>query len=66
MRLTVRSLASLLEDAGPGDRVFNAMLLGGPFVITSLAIFGRRTVTVAMVGVYLVAFLGYVLYKGST
>ena len=66
MRPPIRSLVSLLDEAGPGDRVFNVLLLLGPAVIVLLAILGRTAFTVALVGMYLFAFLGYVTYKGST
>lgn len=66
MRLILGPLVYSLSDAGPADRVFDVMLLGGPLVIVLLATVGRTPVTVAIVAMYLVAFLGYVLYKGST
>lgn len=53
-------------DAGPNDRIYDAMLLAGPLVVVILAVVGRNPLTVTVALLYLVAFVGYVLYRGAS
>ena len=53
-------------EAGPNDRVFDAMLLCGPLVLLLVAAVGRSTLTVGAAVLYLAAFVVYVLVKAAT
>jgi len=55
-------VVSALADAGPDDRVFDALLLAGPSVVLLVAVAGRSLVTEAVAGVYLAALIGHVCY----
>ena len=66
MRRSLRPLRQLLVEAGPADPVFNGLLLAGPVVITLITVLGRTTLTVAVVALYLLVFLGYILVKGRS
>lgn len=49
---------------GANDRVFDSILLAGPAVILGMAVLGRRPITLLVAGLYVLSFVGYVIYKG--
>lgn len=49
---------------GARDRVLDSILLLGPVVVLVIAVLGRRPVTGIVTGLYVLSFVGYVLYKG--
>jgi len=49
---------------GAQDRALDSILLLGPVVILAFVIFGRNLFTEAVTGLYVLSFIGYVLYKG--
>lgn len=57
-------VVSALFEAGADDRVFDSLLLIGPFVIGLIVVLGRSLVTEAVAIGYLAAFVGYTLYRG--
>lgn len=50
---------------GANDRVLDSILLLGPVVVLAMAVFGRNLVTGALAALYVLSFVGYVLYKGT-
>lgn len=55
---------SYVFDAGPDDRIFDALLLLGPLVIVLIVLLDRSLLTEALAVSYIGAFVGYVLYQG--
>ncbi|SEV84146.1 hypothetical protein [Natrinema salifodinae] len=51
-------------ESGAEDRVFDSLLLVGPFLIVLIAIVGRSPITSAIAIAYLLFFVAYVLYRG--
>lgn len=51
---------------GAEDWMLDATLLLGPVVILLFVLFGRNPVTVGVVTLYILSFVGYVLYKSAT
>ncbi|ELZ32451.1 hypothetical protein C474_06507 [Halogeometricum pallidum JCM 14848] len=49
---------------GADDRVFDLLLVVGPLLVVLVALLGRSVVTTALAGGYLLAFVGYTLFKG--
>lgn len=62
-RRVLPSLGHLFES-GPDDRVYDSLLLAAPAVVLLLVVAGRSVFTAAVVVVYLLTFVTYVLYKG--
>lgn len=52
-------------DAGADNRVFDALLVVGPWVIVLLAVAGRSVVTEAIALGYLVLLIGNTLYRAA-
>lgn len=50
---------------GARDRVLDTYLLFGPLVILAFVVLGRNLLTVLITGLYVLSFVGYVLYKGT-
>ena len=50
---------------GARDRVLDSILLLGPVVVLAFVVLGRTPLTVTVTGLYVLSFVGYVLYKGS-
>lgn len=48
---------------GARDRVLDTILLLGPVVVLAFAVFGRNLLTTGITGLYILSFIGYVLYK---
>ena len=65
MRLRDVVVLRAVIEAGPDDRVFDAMLLCGPLVLLIIAVAGRSTVAVGAALLYLAAFVAYVLVKAA-
>ncbi|WP_136688373.1 hypothetical protein [Halorhabdus amylolytica] len=53
-----------IYESGADDRVFDGLLLAGPFVVVLIAGLGRSFVTELLAVAYVGVFLGYVLYRG--
>lgn len=51
-------------EFGAQDRVLDSFLLLGPLVVLAFVVFGRSALTVLIVSLYVLSFLGYVLYNG--
>jgi len=49
---------------GARDRVLDTILLLGPVVILTIVLLDRNPVTGIITGLYVLSFVGYVLYKG--
>lgn len=49
---------------GADDHVLDGILLAGPLVLLAITVGGRTPLTVAITGLYLVAFAAYVIYNG--
>jgi hypothetical protein len=49
---------------GARDRVLDSILLLGPVVILTIVLLGRNLITGTVTGLYVLSFVGYVLYKG--
>ncbi|WP_433634368.1 hypothetical protein [Halomicrococcus sp. NG-SE-24] len=49
---------------GARDRVLDTILLLGPVVILAFVILGRNLLTKTVTGLYILSFIGYVLYNG--
>lgn len=60
----VSAVVSAVVEAGPDDPVFDSLLLLGLPVIVVIAVLGRWWLTEALALAYLVAFVGYVAYRG--
>lgn len=52
-----------IRDWGPDDPTFDSLLLIGPLVILIVVLLGRTPITIGIAAIYLLAFVGYVLYK---
>jgi hypothetical protein len=50
---------------GANDRALDSILLAGPAVIATFALFGRNLLTTALTSLYVLSFVGYVLYKAA-
>lgn len=55
-----------IRETGPGDAVFDGLLLAGPLVIIVLAFLGRTLLTTGLVGGYLGVFVAYTAFKWLT
>lgn len=64
MRLRNLPVVAPVFEWGADDRVFDSLLLLGPPLIVLIAVLGRSFATELLAVVYLVAFVGYVLYRG--
>lgn len=53
---------ALVFDAGPDDRVFDSLLLGGLLLVVAISVLGRSIVTTVAASGYVGAFILYVLY----
>lgn len=54
---------SLIRKAlsfGPDSRIFDGLLVSGPFVVALVAVFGRTAGTTALASTYLLAFVAAV------
>lgn len=63
MRLVDLPVVSSVVEAGPDDRVYDALLLSGPLVILLVVLLGSTVATRAVAGAYVAAFVAYVLYR---
>ncbi|MFB6129559.1 MAG: hypothetical protein ABEJ28_01910 [Salinigranum sp.] len=52
-------------NAGARDRVFDLLLVLGPVFIAIIALDGRTVWSTALAAAYVLAFVGYLLYKGA-
>lgn len=59
-------IAGELLEVGAEDPVFDWLLLAGPFLIILVAIAGRSLLTTGIAIGYLLLFLTYVLYQGTS
>ena len=66
MRIRDVPIVRAVIEAGPNDRFFDALLLCGPVVVAFLAVVGRSALTTGVVVLYLLTFVGYVLYRGAS
>lgn len=64
MRANTSPLIRPILAAGPGDRVFDILLLVGPLLIILIAILGRNLLSVTIAAAYIATFVGYIVYKG--
>lgn len=64
MKLAEIPFVSAVIESGADDRVFDSLLLLGPFVIVFVAALGRSLLTEAVALAYVGAFVAYVLYRG--
>lgn len=51
-------------EFGAEDRVLDTILLLGPLVVLAFVVLGRTPLAEGVVTLYLVSFVGYVLYSG--
>lgn len=63
MKPTRIPLVKDVFESGADDRLFDTLLLTGPFLIIFVAVLGRSTVTTALVVAYLLVFVTYIPYK---
>ena len=50
---------------GARDRVLDSIILAGPVVVAALVLLGRNVLTTVLAALYVLSFVGYVLYKAS-
>lgn len=65
MKLGDLPVISTVFEAGADNRIFDSLLLLGPFVIILIIVLNRSLVTEALVVAYLGVFVTYVLYRGA-
>ena len=63
MNLRELPVVRTVSESGADDRVFDSLLLVGPVLVVSIAVFGRSVLTVALAAGYISVFLVYVLYQ---
>lgn len=63
MNLRTLPVVSAVIEAGPQDRVFDALLLLGPFVIGVIVLLGRSLPTKTLAVVYLWTFVASTVYR---
>ncbi|MFB6069077.1 MAG: hypothetical protein ABEJ90_04025 [Halobacterium sp.] len=56
-------LVATLREFGGEDPVFDAFILAGPLVVSTLAAVGRNAATTALAAGYLLSFCAYVAAK---
>ena len=66
MKLEDVPVVGEIARSGAKDRVFDALLLAGRPLVAIVAALGRSLLTIGLVTAYLVAFVGYTLYKAVT
>jgi len=66
MRIVDLPVVAAVVDAGPDDRVFDGLLLAGPFVILLIVLVGETILTSALAGGYVAAIVAYVCYLAVT
>jgi hypothetical protein len=59
-------LVSAVLRFGAQDRALDTILLAGPLVVLTMILLGRSAVTTAIVALYVLSFVGYVVYNGVT
>lgn len=64
MRLREFPVVSYVIEAGADDRVFDSLLLAGPFVIGMIVVLDRTPITEALAVAYIAVFVAYILYLG--
>lgn len=64
MRLRDLPIISYVFEAGADDRVFDSLLLLGPFVIGVIVVHNRSLFTEALAIAYITVFVTYTLYRG--
>ncbi|MFD1687666.1 hypothetical protein [Halolamina salifodinae] len=64
MKFRELPLVAHVFESGADDRVFDSLLLLGPPLILLIAVLGRSLATELLAVAYLVAFVGYALYRG--
>jgi hypothetical protein len=57
-------VVAAVVEAGADDRVFDSLLLVGPFVVGLVAVVGRSLLTEAIAVAYIAVFVAYTLYRG--
>lgn len=62
MRLADLPVVAEVVDAGPDDRVFDALLLVGPVVVLLIVLLGSNILTRGLAGAYVASIVAYVCY----
>jgi len=57
-------VVSSVFEAGADNRVFDSLLLVGPFVIGVIVVLDRSFVTAVLAVAYIAVFVTYTLYRG--
>lgn len=63
MNATDLPLVDHVVSFGPDSRIFDALLLSGPFIVALIVLLGRTTVTSGLAIGYLVLFVTGVAYE---
>lgn len=66
MKVTDIPVISHVFESGAEDRMFDSLLLAGPFLIFLIATLGRTLITEVISILYITLFIGHVLYRGIT
>lgn len=66
MKLRDLPILRHLEDVGPSDPVFDILVITGPVVLTTIAVFGRSHGTTALATAYILGFVGYLVWNATT
>jgi len=61
--LTHLPIVGWVFGAGSSDPIYDLLIAAGPLLVVLVRVVGRTVVSQALVFLYLVSFVGYLLYK---